>query len=120
MKLLADECCDAGLVAALRASGHDVRYVAEEQPGLTDEEVLRTAFDERRVLLTEDKDFGDLVVRFERPTIGIVLIRLGAGKSHRKWKRVLGVLSAHESRLLDHYVVIHEDRVRFRPLSRTR
>jgi predicted nuclease of predicted toxin-antitoxin system len=63
VKFLADECCDAGIVASLRASGHDVSYVPEQQAGVSDDEVLQTAFLESRILLTEDKDFGELVCR---------------------------------------------------------
>jgi predicted nuclease of predicted toxin-antitoxin system len=59
MKLLADECCDAGLIAALRADGHDLLYVLESLRGVTD--------DEERILITEDKDFGELVHRLKRP-----------------------------------------------------
>ena len=66
MKLLADECCDAGLVAALRADGHDVLYALESLRGATDDEVLKRANDDERILLTEDKDFGELVHRLKR------------------------------------------------------
>ena len=61
MKLLADECCDAGLVHAQRNDGHDVLYAAESSPGATDEEILERAVSEHRILLTEDKNFGELV-----------------------------------------------------------
>lgn len=61
MKFLADEYCDADMIASLRADGHDVVYVMEIKPGALDQEVLKKAFDEGRILLTEDKDFGELV-----------------------------------------------------------
>ena len=64
MKFIADECCDTGIVISLRREGHDVFYVLEEEPGLRDEVVLQRAYVERRILLTEDKDFGELVYRF--------------------------------------------------------
>ena len=59
MKFFADECCDTGMVASLRTEGHDVLYILEEEPGLRDELVLQKAYDQRRILLTEDKDFGE-------------------------------------------------------------
>jgi len=71
MKFLADECCDAALVRALRADGHNVLYVMESMRGATDEEILSRAFAEDRVVLTEDKDFGELVCRFRRPVRGM-------------------------------------------------
>jgi len=50
MKFLADECCDAGLVDALRADGHDVLYAVESVRGATDDELLTRAFSEGRIL----------------------------------------------------------------------
>jgi len=76
MKFLADECCDAGLVAGLRADGHDVSYVLEDRTGISDDEVLRNVYDAGRILLTEDKDFGELVYRLKKPAYGIILMRI--------------------------------------------
>ena len=73
MKLL--ECCDAGLVEALRREGHDVTYILEMRPGATDTEVLQQARRDERILLTVDKDFGELVYRLRRPVPGLVLLR---------------------------------------------
>lgn len=63
MKLPADEGVDFHVVSFLRKEGHDVRYVAELEPGISDENVLEIANDELRKLLTTDKDFGELVFR---------------------------------------------------------
>ena len=69
MKFLADECCDTELVTSLRDDGHDVLYVLEKKAGVTDEEVLFDAYNDGRILLTEDKDFGELVYRLRKPCI---------------------------------------------------
>ena len=61
MRFLADESCDFAVVRALRADGHDVLAVAECSPGLDDALVMDLALREQRILLTEDKDFGQLV-----------------------------------------------------------
>ncbi|MBW1822202.1 MAG: DUF5615 family PIN-like protein [Deltaproteobacteria bacterium] len=74
MKFFADECCDAGIIASLRKEEYDVIYALEEEPGLQDDEILKRAYVERRILLTEDKDFGELVFRLRKPAAGIVLI----------------------------------------------
>jgi hypothetical protein len=71
VNFLADECCDAFLVDGLRGDGHDVLYVKESAPGTDDHTVLQMAADQERVLLTEDKDFGELVVRLKLPAYGI-------------------------------------------------
>jgi predicted nuclease of predicted toxin-antitoxin system len=66
VRWLADECVAAPLVDGLRRQGHDVLYVAECAAGLTDTDVVELARLEGRLLLTEDKDFGDLRARPRR------------------------------------------------------
>ena len=61
MRWLVDECVDAALVGRLRESGHDVVYVSDVASHSPDDEVMNEAQRENRLLLTEDKDFGDLV-----------------------------------------------------------
>ena len=63
MKLLADECCDANLILAIREAGYDIEFVAETHRGIEDIEVIDLAWKEERLLLTEDKDFGEPVIR---------------------------------------------------------
>jgi predicted nuclease of predicted toxin-antitoxin system len=60
-------------VEGLRKDGHDVLYVKEIAPGTDDSAVLQMAASQQRVLLTEDKDFGLLVVRLKLPAYGIIL-----------------------------------------------
>jgi predicted nuclease of predicted toxin-antitoxin system len=77
MKLLANENFPGGAVKALRARGHDVVWIREDSPGISDPEVLARALREDRILLTFDKDFGELAFRARRPiTSGIVLFRI--------------------------------------------
>jgi predicted nuclease of predicted toxin-antitoxin system len=116
-RLLADECCDGDLVLLLRRAGHDVRYVAEGDAGRSDDEVLRLAFREDRVLLTEDTDFGELVVRLGKPAVGVVLLRLAGEPPAVKAARVELLLEAHGDRVRGHHVVVGRDRLRFRALA---
>jgi len=116
LKFLADECCDTGLVASLRKDGHDVLYVLERKPGATDDEVLFEAYEQGRILLTEDKDFGELVYRLKKPCRGIVLIRIDVIERHLKWPRFKKLVDNHEDRLPEHFVVIDTKKFRFRAL----
>jgi len=116
LKFLADECCDAGLVTSLRDSGYDVTYVAEQKAGSPDDEVLLNAYNKGRILLTEDKDFGELAYRLRKPSVGIVLIRIDVKDRHMKWPRLKTLIENYERRLPGHFVVIHIDKFRFRPL----
>ena len=116
MRFLADECCDTGLVAYLREDGHDVLYVLERKPGVSDDEVLLEAYNEERILLTEDKDFGELVYRLKKPSKGIILIRMDVKERHLKWLRLKKLIENYEERLPGHFVVIDTQKFRFRPL----
>lgn len=116
MNFLADECCDTGIVASLRADGHDVAYVLERQAGASDEEVLQNAFVEGRILLTEDKDFGELIYRLKKPACGIILIRIDVPERYEKWPRLEALIAKHGDRLPGHFVVLELSKYRFRPL----
>jgi predicted nuclease of predicted toxin-antitoxin system len=69
VRFLADESCDFAVVRALRTAGHDIHAVAELLSGLDDAAVMSLALRERRVLLTEDKDFGQLVYANAEPSV---------------------------------------------------
>jgi predicted nuclease of predicted toxin-antitoxin system len=116
MRFLADECCDAPLVSALRSDGHDVLYAVEQLRGATDEELLGCAHSEHRLLLTEDKDFGELVFRLKRPTHGIILLRFESADRNLKIPRLRGLLEQDADRLPGAFVVLEVEKVRIRPL----
>ena len=116
MNLVADECCDALLVTGLRSDGHDLLYVKEIAPGTDDETVLQTAADQKRILLTEDKDFGELVVRLKLPAYGIVLLRMNPADSSAKLARLRHLLLHQVHRLPGTFVVLDQKKVRFRSL----
>lgn len=116
MRFLADECCATSVVDALRSDGHDVLYAMESMRGAPDDEILTRAFAEDRILLTEDKDFGELVYRFHQPARGIVLLRFDV--SDRNWKipRLRALLDEDAERLPGSLVVLEVNKTRFRPL----
>ena len=116
MRLLADECCDAPLVDALRAGDHDVLYAVETLRGLSDNEILDRAFSEQRLLVTEDKDFGELVYRLGLPTEGVVLLRFDVADRAFKAERLLELLERQAHRLRGSFVVLEVDKVRIRSL----
>ena len=116
MRWLADECVAAPLVAFLRSEGHDVLYVAETATGLNDSAVIALAFREKRLLLTEDKDFGDLVFRRERAVPGVVLMRVGSENPVRKTLRLNAAIERYGEELFGRYTVIEEGRFRSRRL----
>jgi predicted nuclease of predicted toxin-antitoxin system len=110
MQFLADESCDFGVVRALRMGGHDVTAVVELGSGLTDIEVLRLACDGARVLLTEDKDFGQLAQATRHA--GVVLIRFPATARSELSRAVASAVATLREDLQGAFVVLEPGRVR--------
>ncbi|OGC00941.1 hypothetical protein A2V82_17360 [candidate division KSB1 bacterium RBG_16_48_16] len=117
MKLLADESVDLPIVKSLRGAGHSVLYVAEMNPGISDLEVISLANDENALLLTADKDFGELFFRQHRLLFGAVLIRLSGLSALRKSKIVLSVFEQHSKDFSNAFSVISPGGVRIRKYS---
>ena len=114
MNLLADESVDGPIVDHLRQDGHHVWYVAEMEPGVSDEDVLELANKEESLLLTADKDFGELVFRQGRSMPGIVLIRLAGVAPSRKAEIVASVIRERARELPHAFTVITPRLVRIR------
>jgi predicted nuclease of predicted toxin-antitoxin system len=118
MNLLADESIDLPIVAHLRQLGHRVWYVAEMNPGLSDEAVLQLAQDEQALLLTADKDFGELVFRWRQVSSGVILVRLAGLPAQRKAEIVAAAIALHGESLATAFSVISKQNVRIRPQRR--
>ncbi len=106
MKFLADESVDRLIVERLRQEGYEVWYVAEMEPGISDDAVLNMANRESALLLTADKDFGEFVFRQRRFLIGIVLIRLAGLSQQLKAETVANMIKKHQKELPNAFVVI--------------
>lgn len=121
MRFLLDESADARLVPWLRSMGHDVASIAGEHPAsLKDREVLTVALAEERILVTDDRDFGELVFAGGLPHAGVIYLRLGEyADLSRKIERLAFVLEHYESRLGEFVVVTHRH-VRVRQSPKTR
>lgn len=116
MRWLADECVSARLVKHLREAGHDVSYMAESKAGTSDIAVLEHAQRDGRLLLTDDKDFGELVVRRGWRVPGLVLMRIDSERPEVKWERLDAAIARFGDGLFGRYTVIETARFRFRPL----
>jgi len=114
LRFICDEGVDRPIVAALRSAGHDVTYVAEQSPGLVDEDVLQGASREGRVLVTADKDFGELVFRQGRLHSGIILIRLHGLDPTEKGRIAVTAVADHGSELERSFAVLEQGRMRIR------
>ncbi len=116
MRLLANENVPGAAIAALRVAGHDVAWVRTELPGASDEDVLARAQSDGRLLLTFDKDFGELAFRRKLPAeCGIVLFRMAA-PSARELAQTMVAALASRSDWSGLFSVVEEDMVRMAPL----
>lgn len=105
---------DFRIVVALRAADFDVWAVVTENPGINDIEVLNIAFEQNALLLTEDKDFGELVIRLRLPHHGIFLIRLGGFEALEKIALVVQAIQENRAGLADAFAVLDWRRLRIR------
>jgi predicted nuclease of predicted toxin-antitoxin system len=116
VNLVANEGVDHPVVERLRQEGHDVVYVAELSPSITDEEVLQQANARSAVLLTADRDFGELVFRRGLVHSGVVLFRLAGLATMTKAEIVAQVFRDHTGELIGAFsVVLSPGQVRIRP-----
>ena len=114
MRFLLDEGLPFRLVAHLRSLGHDVTAVGRDYPqSLTDRAILAIAHREGRVVLTNDKDFGDLVHREQLPHAGVVLFRLGYVPLPVRIAHLDRVLAEHGHEL-DRFIVVTPRGIRVR------
>ena len=119
MRLMVDENMSSSVIAALRGLGFDVLSVKETMSGDDDVVVLARAQAESRVVVTMDKDFGELAYRIGLPaSCGVILFRLGADDPYNDLPRILDVVTSRDE-WSGLFAVATEKRIRTRPLPPT-
>jgi len=113
VRFLVDECTGPAVALWLTSLGHEVFSVFDEAAGISDEEVLSKAFDEDMIVITNDKDFGEMIFRERRPHKGVIFLRLGDERSANKIACMQNVLENHAGKLQGRFITISENRVRF-------
>lgn len=114
MKFVADESVDFPIVERLRQDGHSVWAVVEMDAGIADDLVLDHANQQNAVLLTADKDFGELVFRLKRLNLGVVLVRLAGLPPKRKAEIVARAIAEKGEELKGAFSVIAANTLRVR------
>jgi predicted nuclease of predicted toxin-antitoxin system len=116
MRFLADENIARAIIERLRSSGLDVLAVVEETPAASDKDVLALAVAEQRIVITEDRDFGEMVIRQRMPVRGIILLELDPLPNAVAAKRVAEVIASRVDGLVGNLLIIEPGRLRIRPL----
>lgn len=114
MNFLADEGIDKQIVDVLRKEGYVVDYVAEIEPSISDDIVLAMANEKGAILLTADKDFGELVFRKRQISAGVILIRLAGLSLTKKTDVAVSIIKKHINELKNAFSVITPMGVRIR------
>jgi predicted nuclease of predicted toxin-antitoxin system len=116
VRLLANENVSATVIRTLRRRGHDVLSAKESMRGESDAAVLQRAGREGRLVLTHDKDFGELAFRYGLPAeCGVLLFRLGGADPAGDNRRMLETMEGRQD-WAGHFAVVTPDRIRLRPL----
>jgi predicted nuclease of predicted toxin-antitoxin system len=116
MKILANEKFPRSAVDAMRSAGHDVLWARTEMAGVGDDEILRRAQSEGRIVVSFDKDFGELAFRWGLPaSCGVILFRFVVVSPELASRRVIEALDGGAD-WSGHFAVVDEFRVRLRAL----
>lgn len=112
MKFLIDECVGTTVSEWLKDRGLDAVSVYDDQCGIKDDAVLNKALSESRILITSDKDFGDMIFRDKKLHSGVVLLRLSDERPLNKIKVIEQVLKNHSADLFGNFLVATEKTIR--------
>ena len=116
ISFLADESCDFLIVRKLRSADYDVLSVAESFPSAPDQQVLELAIKSGRILLTEDKDFGEWVFAHGEKIEGVILIRFPGNARTRLGEEIILLIDEHGSELKKCFTVLEPGRARLRKI----
>ncbi len=111
-KFLADESLEYSIVLHLREQGYDIASIAEDSPSIRDEEVLKKASQENRVIITNDKDFGDLIFLNRLSHKGVILLRFRTEKVETKIRFFKIFLKKYSKEITNKFAVIDETKIR--------
>ncbi|MEL7161668.1 MAG: DUF5615 family PIN-like protein [Bacteroidota bacterium] len=119
MKLiLADESVDFNVVKKLREDNYEIETIIETTPGIMDEEVLEAANKLKAILLTEDRDFGELTYRLQIPNHGIILLRMSGESLDRKIAQLYKLFESYEDKLNASFSVVTIRKIRVIPQAK--
>ena len=118
MRWLIDECVHSDIVRDLRLAGHDVKYAAEVFRQTADADLADEALRDGRILITEDKDFGDIAFQKPHAVPGIILLRFPPERRGAKSRCLLDAIGQYEATLHENFTVVEETRVRQRLIPR--
>ena len=116
LRFLVDESSGKKLHEYLLRDNHDSKYVGDLIPSASDEDVLKIAKKENRILITNDKDFGELIFRLYRNSSGVIFLRLRNDSPENRQRYVSAVIKNLSNKLIHSFVIVNENQIRVRDL----
>lgn len=118
MDFLANENFPILSIRLLRNAGHKVASVIEDTPGAKDRQVLQRAYEESRIILTFDRDYGELIYRHKLPIpTGVVYFRFAPSTPEEPAEMLLNVLKKAEVKVVGKFTVVERGKIRQRTLT---
>ena len=113
MRFLVDECTGPSVARRLEEQGHTVFSVYDADRGSVDDDILRQAYEERWILITNDRDFGEKIFREKYPHRGVIFLRLQDERARNKIQVLERLLQRYGDQIEERFVVVSETQVRF-------
>ena len=114
--MIADESVNKNLIIALREIGYTILSIAEESAGISDDKIVVKSLNPPRIIISEDKDFGELIYHHKVSVIGVIFLRYRPHEYDAIKERLLTFISEHFANLHGKFVVITFNKTRIRSL----
>ncbi|MFH2044615.1 MAG: DUF5615 family PIN-like protein [Pseudomonadota bacterium] len=117
IKFVADANIERKIVDCLIKLGFDVKWIPDYNCEMSDTDLLTMATNENRILITNDKDFGEIVFLRKQNSAGIILIRVKGHKAEEKVKMLEKLMLNYKEKIPNHFSIITKTKFRFIPLE---
>jgi len=117
LKFIADINVEKPIVDYLKEKGYDVKWFSDYNCEILDQDLLKIARAEKRILITNDKDFGELTFLQKKLSSGIILLRIKRQKADDKVKILKKVFQNYRDKILNNFVIITDKKIRFIPME---
>jgi len=117
IKFLADVNIEKAIVECLQNHGFDVKWIPDYNCEMNDADLLAMANHEKRILVTNDKDFGELVFLRKQNAFGIILLRVKGQNMGEKMALLEKLILNHKKKIPNHFILISKNKFKFIPME---
>lgn len=114
MKFLVDVGVGKSIEGWLESNKYDTKSVRDINSKASDKEILNLAKSEKRMVITMDKDFGELVYHSKLSHSGVLLLRLEDANANEKIQVIETILQEYSEKLEGHFCVFQDGKLRIR------